>query len=165
VTRLNNIALAVVVLALFTAGCGDTVTTTTEPPGAEASPTPTTTAAPATTADTAPPTTSQTTTLPATTTSTSTTIDDNAPDVTASATVTDGEVATDTPRVEAELGSVVEVTVISDVADELHIHGYDLFADLEPGVAATVRFEADIPGIFEIELEDARLEVFSLEVS
>jgi heme/copper-type cytochrome/quinol oxidase subunit 2 len=92
-------------------------------------------------------------------------LDPNLPDVAATATITAGAVATETPKIEAAVGHTVEITVTSDVADELHIHGYDLFADLEPGVAVTLRFEADIPGIFEVELEGAHLAVFSLEVS
>lgn len=88
-----------------------------------------------------------------------------AADVTAEATYADGEVTTETPRVEAAVGDTVELRLVSDVAEELHVHGYDLLVDLEPGVEVVLRFTADIPGIFEIELEGAGIEVFSLEVS
>ena len=50
----------------------------------------------------------------------------------------------------------VVITVTSDVADEVHVHGYDLMADVAPGAPATIRFTADAPGRFEIELEDTR---------
>lgn len=78
--------------------------------------------------------------------------------------VTDGVV--DGPqRAKIELGSIVELTVESDVADELHLHGYDLTVDLEPGVPGTLRLTADIPGIFEMELESSHLLISELEVA
>ena len=73
---------------------------------------------------------------------------------------TDGEL-----RYEVAQGATVEIIVTSDVADELHVHGYDLYADLEPGVAATVSFVADIPGVFEVELESGHVLLFDLAVS
>ncbi len=68
------------------------------------------------------------------------------------------------PRVEVALGEMVTLVVTSDTADEVHVHGYDLYLDLEPGVSAQLEFVADVPGIFEVELEDARLLLTDLEV-
>ncbi len=144
---------------LIVAACGDSAATTTVTTAA-----PATTSAPVTTTTT-PATTAPATTPPATTVAPTTTADPDAPDVTATATVSGGEVTTDTRRVKVEVGDDVELVVTSDTADELHVHGYDLFADLEPGVTATLRFTADIPGIFEVELESSHVEVFELEVS
>ncbi|WP_419923739.1 hypothetical protein [Candidatus Poriferisocius sp.] len=45
----------------------------------------------------------------------------------------------------------VTITVSGDTADELHIHGYDLVVGFAPGQPGTITFEADIPGIFEVE--------------
>ena len=67
-------------------------------------------------------------------------------------------------RESVDLDSEVVVTVISDVADEVHVHGYDLMADVAPGAPATIRFTADAPGRFEIELEDTGVQIAELEV-
>ena len=67
-------------------------------------------------------------------------------------------------RDSVDLGSDVVVTVTSDVADEVHVHGYDLMADVAPGSPATIRFKADAPGRFEIELEGTGVQIAELEV-
>ena len=46
----------------------------------------------------------------------------------------------------------------------MHLHGYDLMADVGPGKPATIRFTATAPGRFEIELEDRGLQIAELEV-
>ena len=61
-------------------------------------------------------------------------------------------------------GRNVVITVTSDVADEVHLHGYDLSADVAPGAPATIRFTADAPGRFEIELENSGVQIAELEV-
>ena len=52
----------------------------------------------------------------------------------------------------------------SDVADEVHVHGYDLFADVAPGQPTRISFRADIVGRFDIELEDRALPLVDLRV-
>jgi hypothetical protein len=74
-----------------------------------------------------------------------------------------GKVSGDS-RVTVKIGQPVTIRVTSDVAEEVHIHTYDLMVDLEPGVANQVTFTADIPGIHEVELEHAGLHLTSLEV-
>jgi hypothetical protein len=61
-------------------------------------------------------------------------------------------------------GRRVVIRVTSDVADHVHLHGYDLTADVAPGEPATIEFIADVPGRFEIELEERRLPLAELEV-
>ena len=61
-------------------------------------------------------------------------------------------------------GRIVVIRVTSDVADEVHLHGYDLSADVAPGAPATIRFTADAPGRFEIELENTGVQIAELEV-
>ncbi|MFP5320805.1 MAG: hypothetical protein ACLGIC_03060 [Acidimicrobiia bacterium] len=68
-------------------------------------------------------------------------------------------------RQPVSVGDTVALVITSDVADEVHVHGYDLYADLVPGEAAVVEFTADIPGVFEVELHDARVPLVELEVS
>jgi len=67
-------------------------------------------------------------------------------------------------RESVDLDSQVVLTVTSDVADEVHVHGYDLMADVAPGAPATIRFTADAPGRFEIELENTGVQIAELEV-
>lgn len=76
----------------------------------------------------------------------------------------DGSVAGET-RITVPLGEDVVVTVESDVVDHVHLHGYDIFADVAPGAPATIEFTADIPGIFEVELEESGERLVELEVT
>jgi ABC-type glycerol-3-phosphate transport system substrate-binding protein len=66
--------------------------------------------------------------------------------------------------IESRVGASLRIVVRSDVADEVHLHGYDLHAEVAPGADATLVLTTDIPGQFEIELEDAKLRLGELEV-
>jgi hypothetical protein len=59
-----------------------------------------------------------------------------------------------TPKVRE--GDVVGLKVTADVSDEVHVHGYDLSADVTPDEPAMIEFEADTVGRFEIELENRK---------
>jgi hypothetical protein len=61
-------------------------------------------------------------------------------------------------------GRQVALVVTSALADEVHLHGYDLHADVAPGKPATIRFKANAPGLFEAELESRSLPIVELEV-
>ena len=78
--------------------------------------------------------------------------------------VTAGDVSGATGRVVVELGSEVRIEVTADVVDEVHVHGYDLTVDTVPGRPVIVEFTADIPGVFEIELEESKLPLTQLQV-
>jgi hypothetical protein len=67
-------------------------------------------------------------------------------------------------RPSVKQGRRVRIVVRSDVADHVHLHGYDLMRDVGPGRPAQILFTADIPGRFEIELEDRSLQLAELEV-
>jgi hypothetical protein len=75
-----------------------------------------------------------------------------------------GEVHGDTGRVPVELGAPVTITITSDVADEVHLHGYDLEAELTPGSPAQLSFDATLPGVFELELHEAEVVLLTLQV-
>jgi heme/copper-type cytochrome/quinol oxidase subunit 2 len=66
--------------------------------------------------------------------------------------------------VRVERGERVRLVVSADVADEVHVHGYDLIADVAPGSPAEIAFRADAPGVFEVELEAAGLLLVQLQV-
>jgi hypothetical protein len=79
-------------------------------------------------------------------------------------TVTGGRVSGATGRVPVRLGSPVALQVTADVAEEVHVHGYDLMKDTVPGQPVTIQFTADIPGVFEVELEESKLPLTRLQV-
>ena len=80
-------------------------------------------------------------------------------------TFANGKAGGDTGRVQVAEGTSVTLVVTSDVADEVHVHGYDKKADVKAGGTATITFTADIPGQFEVELESAHLKLVELRVS
>jgi hypothetical protein len=80
-------------------------------------------------------------------------------------TVRGGQVSGDTGRVEVPMNTPVSIQVTSDVADELHVHGYDKEAQIPAGGTGKVSFTADIPGVFEVELHGSEKQLLSLQVS
>jgi plastocyanin len=75
-----------------------------------------------------------------------------------------GQVSGNPGRVPVRAGESVTLVLTSDVADEVHVHGYDLTADLAPGQPAELTFDATIPGVFEVELHDAGTVLLTLQV-
>lgn len=67
-------------------------------------------------------------------------------------------------RQKVSLNELVRLRVTSDVADEVHVHGYDRRAAVAAGATAEVSFVADLPGVFEVELENSKKRLLSLEV-
>lgn len=78
--------------------------------------------------------------------------------------VVPGDVAPTVKRFSVQRDRQVVLVIESDLADEVHVHGYDLMADVAPGAPATLRFKATAPGLFEIELEDRGVQIGELEV-
>ena len=76
-----------------------------------------------------------------------------------------GQVSGDTGRVTVKSGDEVRITVSSDVNDEVHVHGYDLMQDVTPAKPATITFQANVPGVFEVELEHRGKQLFTFQVS
>lgn len=68
-------------------------------------------------------------------------------------------------RIAIERGQRVTLVVSADVTDEVHVHGYDLMADVAPGSPARISFEASVPGRFEVELESRAIQIAELRVS
>jgi hypothetical protein len=78
--------------------------------------------------------------------------------------VTDGKVEPAPRRIDVAMDSQVRLLVTSDVDDELHVHGYEIEAELEAGRPTTVEFAADQTGLFEVEAHESELELLQLEV-
>ncbi len=148
------------------AGCGDAATTTSAP--GTTTPPPTTTAAVTSVPATAVTSTSSTTTTavppPATTRPPATTTTEDGV-FRIAVDFAGGEVVGGFRQHDVAGGALVELTVTADVTDEVHVHGYDVFGEVAPGAPAVIEFVADIPGIFEVELEGAGAQLVELVVS
>jgi type IV secretory pathway VirB10-like protein len=71
-----------------------------------------------------------------------------------------GEVA----RLRFTEGETVRFRARSAGAEEIHVHGYDRSVDLPAGETVDVAFEADITGIFEVELHGSGETIAQLRV-
>ena len=61
-------------------------------------------------------------------------------------------------------GDLVTLGITADRPIELHLHGYDLEEEVEPGEPAELSFDATITGRFEIEDEPTQTELGTLIV-
>ncbi|MEX0863650.1 MAG: hypothetical protein WD269_02100 [Acidimicrobiia bacterium] len=80
-------------------------------------------------------------------------------------TIAGGEVVGGPAQLEVDVGSEVSLLVTSDQPGHVHVHGYDLFFELVPGLGTEVRFTADAPGVFEIEVEGTGTLIVELTVN
>lgn len=78
--------------------------------------------------------------------------------------VKDGKVASGEPVIKARQGDEITLVITSDKADELHLHGYDRHARLQPNAPARVTLKADRTGRFPIELHKSHIELGTIEV-
>ena len=121
-------------------------------------------AAPTTTVATTTAPTTTATEPPATTTEPPATTAPKPPDVVTIRITVPSDTAPKVRRYSVKQDRKVVIVVRTELADHVHLHGYDLMADVGPGKPATIRFTATAPGRFELELEDRGLEFAELEV-
>jgi FtsP/CotA-like multicopper oxidase with cupredoxin domain len=62
-----------------------------------------------------------------------------------------GEVVGGAQDIEVAQGDTVRIVVTSDAPDEIHLHGYDITRNPQPGQPARFQFRAEAEGAFEIE--------------
>jgi plastocyanin len=67
-------------------------------------------------------------------------------------------------KIKVKKGDRVRFVVESDVADEVHVHGYDLKKDVAKGGTVSFDFPAKIDGEFEAELESRGEQILALTV-
>lgn len=67
-------------------------------------------------------------------------------------------------RLAVKRGMRLRIVVRSDVADEVHLHGYDRTRKVGPGAPAVIALDADLAGSFELELERRGLPLADLRV-
>lgn len=105
-------------------------------------------------------------TTPAQTTPTETELDpapEAEPEVT-EIRVEGGEPVGGVAEIPAEAGELVRIVVDSDSPQEIHVHGYDIIEQAAPGSPARFEFEAELEGVFEIELEGPHTQIGELRV-
>lgn len=61
-------------------------------------------------------------------------------------------------------GEPIRFRVESDVADEVHFHGYDVGKEVAAGGTVSFEVPATIAGIFEVELEDTKQQIAEVTV-
>lgn len=76
-----------------------------------------------------------------------------------------GEVAVDSSRVSTTLGEKVVLRITSDVVEEIHVHGYDVYVDLTPGTPVDIPLTLTLPGSYEVELHEAGRPLFQLRTA
>jgi hypothetical protein len=76
--------------------------------------------------------------------------------------VRDGQPVGGVRRVTVAEGRRVVLIVTSNVADHVHLHGYDIMRDVAPGQPARIAFRATIVGTVEAELEDRRVRIATI---
>jgi hypothetical protein len=79
--------------------------------------------------------------------------------------IRNGEPVGGVQELEYSAGDEVEFSVRSDVADEIHVHGYDLSKDVKAGGSVSFSFPAEIEGIFEVELHEGEAQIAELRVN
>ena len=79
--------------------------------------------------------------------------------------VADGSPVGGVTTVSVEAGSVVAVMVTADGDDVVHVHGFDILRPVSPDAPAHFAFRAEIPGVFEVELENSGRLLVELEIS
>ena len=68
-------------------------------------------------------------------------------------------------KIDVDQGSTVTFKVTSDQPEEVHVHGYDLSSEVALGQPAQFRFDADLPGVYEVEMEQSGIPIAELEVT
>jgi hypothetical protein len=66
--------------------------------------------------------------------------------------------------IDVKKGGQVRFTVMSDVADEVHVHGYDFHKDVAKNGSVSFDFPAKIDGGFVVELEKRGEQIAALKV-
>ena len=66
--------------------------------------------------------------------------------------IRDGSPVGGVERIDVDSGDTARIEITSDALGEIHLHGYDREAQVEPGRVTRLRLRADLEGIFELEL-------------
>ena len=78
--------------------------------------------------------------------------------------IRNGKAVSGSALLKAHEGDEIILKIVSDRSDELHLHGYDLHANLVPGETTTLAFTATRTGHFGMEMHRSHAELGALEV-
>jgi hypothetical protein len=79
--------------------------------------------------------------------------------------IRNGEPVDGIEKLEYSAGDQIQFRVQSDVADEVHVHGYDVMEDVAAGGTVSFSIPAELEGIFEVELEGRKEQIAELRVN
>ena len=79
--------------------------------------------------------------------------------------IRNGEPVGGIKELEYDAGDTIRFKVESDVADEVHFHGYDVMEDVAAGGSVSFDVPAEIEGIFEVELEGRKEQIAEIRVN
>ena len=68
-------------------------------------------------------------------------------------------------KLDFDKGDQIRFRIVSDTADEIHVHGYDLMKDVPKGGSVTFSFKGSIDGRFVVELEGHGEQIAELDVA
>jgi hypothetical protein len=80
-------------------------------------------------------------------------------------TISGGKPAGGIKKLNYTKGDQVSFRVDSDVADEIHVHGFDFHKNVAAGGSVSFDFPANIDGVFVIELESRGEQIAELTVN
>jgi plastocyanin len=79
-------------------------------------------------------------------------------------TVTGNKVTPAPSTVDLAVGEKLTLTVTSDHADQLHIHGFEVEKDLAAGRPLSVTVTGDQPGVYDVETHHPELRLLKIAV-
>jgi len=77
--------------------------------------------------------------------------------------VRNGKVTPADHREDVKVGDTVRLTVSSDQADEVHVHGVNIEQPVAAGKSVTITFQVKDPGIYEVETHESDLTLLEIE--
>jgi hypothetical protein len=79
--------------------------------------------------------------------------------------IRNGEPVGGIEKLEYSAGEQIRFRVKSDVAEEVHFHGYELMKDVSARGTVSFDVPAEIEGIFEVELEGRKEQIAEIQVN
>lgn len=79
-------------------------------------------------------------------------------------TIANGKVTPSGATYEVAVGSQVTITVTSDAADTVHVHGYEIEKEVVAGTPTVITFTADKTGSYEVETHVVEATIATLHV-
>jgi hypothetical protein len=79
--------------------------------------------------------------------------------------IKNGEPVGGIKQLEYSAGEQIRFKVESDIAEEVHFHGYEVMKDVKAGGTVSFDMPAEIEGIFEVELEGRKEQIAEITVN